>query len=147
VILRCRVLWHVDLIGREQHPGNPRVFIRQRNHGAVGASSFEQHTDPLASAITLEFDPAERRPGAVHEEFTQIAIPTCADPPETRVAPGGVLAWDKPQPRGKLPAVLNVGCIGDCGHQGGRGEGAIPGIVRRRWQTGWAWQMASSCSL
>ena len=35
-----------------------------------------------------------------------------------------MLAWDKPQPRGKLPAVLKVRRIGDRGHQGGRGEGA-----------------------
>ena len=70
----------IDLIGREQHPGNPRVFVRERDHGSVGASSCNQCMDPLTSAIMLQFRPAERRPSSVHEEFTEIAIPAFADP-------------------------------------------------------------------
>jgi hypothetical protein len=119
--LDCRVCWRVDLIAREQPPGDSRVFVRQRHHGSGGASPLHQRSEPLPSAVILQPDPADRGPCAMHEEFTQIAIPTCADPRETRFAPRGVLAWDKPQPRGKLPAVLKVGSLGDRGHQGRRG--------------------------
>jgi hypothetical protein len=58
--LGCRVFRRVDLIGREQHPSNPRVFVRQRHHGSVGASPLHQRLEPLTSAVILEPDPVDR---------------------------------------------------------------------------------------
>jgi hypothetical protein len=75
-----RVRGSVDLIGRQQYPSNPCVLVRQREHGPVSASPFDQGTDPLTSAVILPLGPAERRPGSVHEKFTEIAIPAFADP-------------------------------------------------------------------
>jgi hypothetical protein len=80
------------LIGGEQHPGYPRVFVRQRNDGSVGASSFYQGMDPLTSTVTLALVPAKCGPGTVHEELTQIHLPACADLEQTQLATHRMLA-------------------------------------------------------
>jgi hypothetical protein len=80
------------LIGGEQHPGYPRVFVRQRNDGSVGASSFYQGMDPLTSAVTLALVPAKRGPGTVHEELTQIHLPAYADLEQAQLATYRMLA-------------------------------------------------------
>src|SRR5262244_565436 len=41
VALCPSILGRIDLIGREQHPGNPRVFVRERDLGSVDASSCD----------------------------------------------------------------------------------------------------------
>jgi hypothetical protein len=87
-----RGLWSIDLIGGEQHPGYPRVFVRQRNDGSVGASSFYQGMDPLTSAVTLALVPAKRGPGTVHEELTQIHLPAYADLEQAQLATYRMLA-------------------------------------------------------
>jgi hypothetical protein len=102
-----RGLWSRDWIDGEQHPGNPRGFVHQRNDGSVGASPFHQGTDLLTSAVTLALVPAKRGPGTVHEEWTQIPIPPCADPEQTQLAIRRGLAWYDPQPRGKRPGPLH----------------------------------------
>ena len=118
------LLGRIDVIGREQHPGHPRVFVRERDHGSVGASSCDQGTDPLTSAILLQRGPAERRPGSVHEACTAIASPACADPQQRRLASRRMLAWHAPEPCGTLPAIRDVWRILDRGHQSRGREGA-----------------------
>jgi hypothetical protein len=91
------------------------MFVCQRHHGPIDPSSFDPGTDPLTSAVMLVLDPPECGPGSVYEEFTPRAIPAFADPQQTRLAPGGVLTWDNPQPRRKLPAILETRRIIDRG--------------------------------
>jgi hypothetical protein len=103
-----RALWGVDLLGREEYPRHPGVFMGQRDHGPVRTSPFDQGTAPATSAVMLELGPPTRRPSSVDEELTQLAIPPFADPQQPRLAPGGVLTWDKPQPCRQLPAIVEL---------------------------------------
>jgi hypothetical protein len=72
----------------------------------------------------LVLDPPERGPSSVYEEPPPRAIPACTDPQQTPLGPGGVLTWDKPQPRRKRPAMLDMRRIVDRGDEGGGREGA-----------------------
>jgi hypothetical protein len=71
----------------------------------------------FASSSRLGVDPAERRSRAVHEEFTQVAIPAFTDPQQMRLASSRMLAWHEPEPGRQLPAILDVCRIVDRCHQ------------------------------
>ena len=106
------------MLCREEHPGNPRVFIGEGHSRLVLPPSFKESSEPLTAAIRLEPDPPQCRPGSVDEELAQIDIPTLADPPQPRLATRGVWPWHQPHPRGKLPPLLERTRITHRGDQG-----------------------------
>lgn len=127
VSLSCRRFYGVHLLCREQHPGNPCVFIGESHGRLILAPSFEKSSQPLTTAIRLEPDPPQRGPGSVDEELPQIDIPAFADPQQTRLAPSGVLPWHQPQPRSTLTAILESARITHGGDQGRGRQRPNPG--------------------
>src|SRR5262249_48849422 len=107
----------VHLIGGQQHPDNPCVFIGQCHSCLVLATSFDQPSEPRAATIRLQPDPAQRGAGAVHEEFPQIHVPPFTHPEQTRLTTCGMLLRHEPDPRRKLPSILEMSGVADRCHQ------------------------------
>lgn len=115
------MFWRIDLIGREQHPGHPRMFVRQRHDGAVWASPLHQCSEPLTSSVMLEPDPADGGSCAMDEQLSEVAIPPCADPAQTRLTSSRMLAWYEAEPCGQRPTIVEVCRITDRRDHGRRG--------------------------
>src|SRR5262249_8331291 len=110
----------IVLVARQQRPDNPRILVRYRHRCPVFAPALDQLSHPLAASVRFTPRPADRGPRPMHQELAQITVAAFADAKQAFLPPGGMLAWDQPQPGGKLPAVLERARIADRGHQGCR---------------------------
>jgi hypothetical protein len=91
------MLWRVHLIGGEQYPSAPRIFVRQRHHGAIGAAAWPEGSEPLTSPAMLALDPAPCGSRPMDELLTEVEVPPFAHPESRGLASRGVLAWHKSQ--------------------------------------------------
>lgn len=56
----------------------------------------------------------------VHEEFSQVRVPTFANPEQLLLAPGGVFARDDAEPGSELSPLFKSGSVADGGDHCGR---------------------------
>ena len=141
--LGCRLLCDVHLVGRQQHPGNPGIFIREGHGRLVLAATVHEASEPRATAIRLEPEPAQRRAGTMDEEGPEVHVPAFTDPKPPWRAARGMLPRHQADPRRKLAPFLNALALLTAATRAVAVSGPIPGIVMRRWQTGCAAPIAS----
>src|SRR5499427_700165 len=124
--LGCRLLGAVHLVGRQQHPGNPGIFIREGHGRLVLAATVHEASEPRATAIRLEPEPAQRRACAMDEEGPEVYVPAFTDPKQPWLAARGMLPRHQADPRRKLAPILERAGIADRRDQGRRRQWTNP---------------------
>jgi hypothetical protein len=100
------------------------MLVRQRPHGAVGASPLHQGSEPLTVPVILEFDPADGGTCSMDEARAEVTIPPRADPEQMRLTSSRMLAGDEAEPGGTRPTIVDVCRITERRDHGCRGERA-----------------------
>ena len=102
---------------RHDGPDDACHLVGQRHRCNLYTLSFLQDPGPGQLAIRPVLASGHRRHGALHQQRPDIGITALADPQQSRLATGRILARYQPQPGGQFPAIFKVVGITNGGYQ------------------------------
>src|SRR5215475_9641222 len=84
----------IVLVACQPRPDNPGILVRDRDCRTVFAAALDQLPYPLTPSVRPAVHPADRRPRAMHQAFTQRGITAFADAEQACLPARGMLARD-----------------------------------------------------
>jgi hypothetical protein len=111
--------------GVQEGPGDPRHLLGDSHPGLINPNPRHQLPHPCALSSEFVPDMADNRACPMHQQPSDITMPTLGDPTSTRRPAAAMLARHQTQPRRHLPARC-IGLRNYCGSSKSIRTGAGP---------------------